>query len=59
VIKVAMSQQDGFHGVWFQAEFAHQPSDEEWLADQTRINHHTGILSFQQVAAAHNAANGI
>ena len=59
MVKVSVREKNGFDRLRFEANFTDESADKERLADQTSINHHTGIAINQQKTIAHDAANGV
>jgi len=59
VIDVAVREQDRLHVMRLEAEVREPPPDQPRFADETGVEQHGAVVAHQQMADAHDAADGI
>ena len=59
MIEMAVGQQDRFHVIRLEAEARETPADQPRLADKAGVEQHRTVGVHQQMAYAHDAADGV
>ena len=59
VVEMAVREENRFHGSRSKVKLAHESPNEDWFAEQSRVQHHAFVAGHQQMAASHDAANGM
>jgi hypothetical protein len=59
VIEMTVRQKNGLDRLRRQAKPPDESPDENWFAEQTRLNHHAVVAVRQQETAAHDAADAV